>query len=226
MDIKPGMNINIIVSIDHMRELVDVKNSMIHDVEGKRIIVAQTDPPISRTNIEKEMFVTFLEKGQKGPSRYGFYARIIDFIKDYELKSSKKVQAIIMKQTGEIEQYNLRMFYRLEPPSDCGIEISMEGRRVNLIDISIGGAKFSHEKIHPFQPNETVKMMIEVGGNKTGIEAVVLRVWEPENEKIRKTIAFASVQFLDVDAQLKNTLARKIRDIERDMRYKEVYTKK
>lgn len=226
MDIKPGMNINMIVSIDHLREIVDVKNSTIHDVEGKRMIVAQTDPPISRTNLDKEMFVTFMEKGPAGPSRYGFFARIVDFVKDYELKSSQKVQAIIMKKTGEVEEYNLRMFYRLEPPSDCGIVISMEGRKVNLIDISIGGAKFSHEKIHPFQPNETVKMMIEVAGNKTGIEAMVLRVWEPENEKIRKTIAFASVQFIEIDAQLKNTLARKIRDIERDMRYREVYTKK
>lgn len=226
MDIRPGLNINIIVSIDHMREVVDVKNSMVHDVEGKRIIAAQTDPPISRTNLGKELFVTFLEKGRSGPARYGFIAKVVDFVKDYELKSSQKVQAVIMQQTGDIEEYNLRMFYRLEPPSECGIEISMEGRRVHLLDISIGGAKFSHEKIHPFQPNETVKMLIDVAGNKTQIEAMVLRVWEPESEKMRKTLAYASVQFLDIDAQLKNTLARKIRDIERDMRYNEVYVKK
>jgi len=226
MDIRPGLNINIIVSIDHMREIVDVKNSMVHDVKGQQMIVAQTDPPISRMKLGKEMFITFLEKEQGSSARYGFIAKIVDIIKDYELKSSKKVQAIIMKRLGEAEQYNLRMFYRLEPPSDCGIEISMEGKKVNLLDISIGGAKFSHEKIHPFKPNETVKMTIDVAGKRQDVEAMVLRVWEPESEKIRKSIALASVQFLDLEAQLKNALARKIRDIERDMRYKEVYTKK
>lgn len=226
MDIKPGQNINIIVSIDHMREVVNVKSSVVHDVEGKRMIVAQTDPPISRTNLGKEMFVTFIEKENSGPERYGFNAKVIEIIKDYELKSLKKAHAVIMEKTGRTEQYNLRMFYRLEPPSDCGIEISIGEGKVHLLDISIGGAKFSHEKLHPFKPNEKVKMMMEISGSKTEIEATVLRVWEPENEKIKKTLAFASIQFLDIEATLKNVLARKIRDIERDMRYKEVYTKK
>ncbi len=60
MDIRPGLNINIIVGIDNMREIVDAKNPTVHDVEGKQMTVAQTDPPISRTNPGKEMLITFL----------------------------------------------------------------------------------------------------------------------------------------------------------------------
>jgi hypothetical protein len=222
MNIRPGLNINIIVNIDHMRETVDVGNSIIHEVAGDRMIVAQTDPPISRTRMGKELFVTFLDRSGGKVRRFGFPAIVVEFIKEFELSSSLKVRALTLRKAGDFEEYNLRMFYRLEPPTDCGIRITVEGKGVSIIDISIGGVKFSHEKIHPFEINETVKLTVSVEDVPYVVEAKVLRVWEPENERIRKTVALASVQFIDVEARLKNVLAQKIRDIEREMRYKEV----
>lgn len=224
MNIRPGLNVNIIINIDHMRETVDVGNSIIHEVEGDRIIVAQTDPPVSRTHLGKELFVTFLERSGGQPRRFGFPTVVVEFLKDFELSSSLKVQALVLKRAGDFEEYNLRMFFRLEPPGNCGIEIALGGKSVSIIDISIGGAKFSHEKIYPFKTNETVKLTLSVENVPYMVEARVLRVWEPENERIRKTVALASVQFTDMEAHLKNVLARKIRDVEREMRCKEVHT--
>lgn len=224
MNIRPGLNINIIVNIDHMRETVDVGNSIIHEMAGDRMIVAQTDPPISRTHLGKELFVTFLDRSGGQPRRFGFPAIVVEFIREFELSSSLKVQALTLKKAGDFEEYNLRMFYRLEPPTDCGIRIVVEGKGVNLIDISIGGARFSHEKVSPFAVGEPVKLYLYVDDVPYTVEARVLRVWEPENERIRKTIALASVQFTDMEAHLKNVLARKIRDVEREMRYKEVHS--
>jgi hypothetical protein len=224
MNIRPGLNINIIVNIDHMRETVDVGNSIIHEMAGDRMIVAQTDPPISRTHLGKELFVTFLDRSDGQPRRFGFPAIVVEFIKEFELSSSLKVQALVLKKAGAFEEYNLRMFYRLEPPTDCGIRISVDGKGVNLIDISIGGAKFSHEKVFPFEIGAPVKLSLYVDDVPYTVEAKVLRVWQPDNERIRKTVALASVQFTDMEAHLKNVLARKIRDIEREMRYKEVHT--
>ncbi len=224
MNIRPGLNINIIVNIDHMRETVDVGNSIIHEMAGDRMIVAQTDPPISRTHLGKELFVTFLDRSDGQPRRFGFPAIVVEFIKEFELSSLLKVQALVLKKAGAFEEYNLRMFYRLEPPTDCGIRISVDGKGVNLIDISIGGAKFSHEKVFPFEIGAPVKLSLYVDDVPYTVEAKVLRVWQPDNERIRKTVALASVQFTDMEAHLKNVLARKIRDIEREMRYKEVHT--
>ncbi|OPY03120.1 MAG: PilZ domain protein [Syntrophorhabdus sp. PtaB.Bin047] len=224
MNIRPGLNINIIVNINHMRETVDVGNSIIHEMAGDRMIVAQTDPPISRTHLGKELFVTFLDRSDGQPRRFGFPAIVVEFIKEFELSSLLKVQALVLKKAGAFEEYNLRMFYRLEPPTDCGIRISVDGKGVNLIDISIGGAKFSHEKVFPFEIGAPVKLSLYVDDVPYTVEAKVLRVWQPDNERIRKTVALASVQFTDMEAHLKNVLARKIRDIEREMRYKEVHT--
>jgi hypothetical protein len=221
MEIKPGMTVNLIINIDYRREIVETKNSIVHDVTGERIVIAQTDPPISRTNINKEVFATYLEKEAGRPARYGFPAKIAEFIKDYELASKQKTQAVVLLREGLREAYNLRMFYRLEPPSNCGIDIFVNGNKVSILDISIGGASFSHNKIHSFKENEDTKIILVIGERASQIESKVLRVWEPENEKVKKTLEFVSIQFLDMNGHIKNELGRKIRDIERELRYKE-----
>lgn len=222
MKIRPGLNVNIIISVDHMREVLDVGNSIIHEVSGDSLIIAQTDPPISRTRLGTEIFVTFLEKVSGEAKRYGFAATVTDFTRDFELSSSLKVQGVILKKAGDYEEYNLRMFYRLEPPGNCGIEIFLGGKKVNLIDISIGGARFSFDKIPSLQPNDTVQLSIVIEHSRYPVEAKILRLWEPDNERIRKTLDLASVQFMGTKPDMKNLLARKIRDVERQMRYKQL----
>ena len=113
------------------------------------------------------------------------------------------------------------MFFRLEPPGSCGLQISIHGKPVNLIDVSIGGARFSCEKSHPLNAGDDVALTIIMDKTAYAVSGRILRVWEPENDRIRKTIAMASIQFLDMEAQVKNALARKIRDIERELRYKD-----
>lgn len=222
MEIKPGMTISIIINIDYRKEIVETRNSIVHDVIGNKIVIAQTDPPISRTKTNKEVYITYLEKEGGKPVRYGFSAKIIDFIKDFELSSLEKTQAVVLLREGLREPYNIRMFYRLEPPSNCGIDIFVNGIKVTILDVSIGGASFSHNKIYPFKMNEETKIILVIGEIASQIEAKVIRVWEPENEKVKKSLEFVSIQFLDMNGHMKNELSRKIRDVERGLRYKEI----
>ena len=90
MEIKPGMTINMIINIDYRKEIVETKNSIVHDIVGNKIIIAQTDPPISRTKTNKEVYATYLEKEGGRPVRYGFPAKIVEFIKDFELCVTRK----------------------------------------------------------------------------------------------------------------------------------------
>jgi hypothetical protein len=222
MEIKPGMTVNIIINIDYRKEVVETKNSIVHDVIGNKIIIAQTDPPISRTNTNKEVFATYLEKEEGKTARYGFPAKIIEFIKEYELAAQEKAQALVLLREGLREPYNLRMFYRLEPPSNCDIDIFVNGNKVSILDVSIGGASFSHNKIYPFRVNEETKIILVIGERASQIESKVVRVWKLENEKVKNSLEFVSIQFLDMKGHIKNELVRKIRDIERGLRHKEI----
>jgi hypothetical protein len=222
MEIKAGTTVNIIVNIDYRKEIVETRNSIVHDVTDNKIIIAQTDPPISRTKTNKEVYATYLEREGGKPARYGFPAKIVGFMKDYELASQEKTQAVVLLREGLREPYNLRMFYRLEPPSHCGIDIFVNGIKVSILDISIGGASFSHNRIYPFKVNEEAKIILVIGERASQIEAKVVRTWEPENEKAKKSLEFVSIQFLDMKGHIKNELGRKIRDVERDLRHKEI----
>jgi hypothetical protein len=221
MNVRPGLNINIVVNVDHMRETVDVGNSIIHEVREDVLIAAQTDPPISRTRLGQEVLVTFLDRSGGKIRRMGFPAIITGFITGYELNPSVKVQALALREAGGVEEHNLRMFFRLEPPARSGLTISIHGKQVNLIDVSIGGARFSYERSYPLKAGDDVTLTISMDTTPYSAKGRILRVWEPENERIRKTITMASMQFVDMEAHVKNILARKIRDIERELRYRD-----
>ncbi len=222
MEIKPGLSVNIIINIDYRKEVVETKNSIVHDVLGEKIIIAQTDPPISRTYIDKEIYVTYLDKEGGKPIRYGFPTRIIEFVKEYELAALQKTQAIVLLRKGLREEYNLRMFYRLEPPSNCGIDIFVNGTKVSILDVSIGGASFSHNKIYPFKTNQEVSVILVIGERASQIKSKVVRIWSPDDERMKKSLEFVSIQFLDMNGYIKNELGRKIRDVERSLRSKEI----
>jgi len=220
MKIKPGVTVSIIVNIDYQKEIVEIKNSIVHDVKGKRIVVAQTDPHISKTKINKEVYVTYLEKSEGKSVRYGFPAKIIELIKDFEVASQKKTQAIVLLQEGLRESYNLRMFYRHEPPSNSGIDIFVNGNKVSILDISIDGASFSHNNVCPLNTNKEVNVILVIGEKASQIEAKVVRVWQPENEKVKKDLEFVSIRFIDINGQTKKELGKKIWDNERDRHHK------
>jgi hypothetical protein len=220
MKIKPGVTVSIIVNIDYQKEIVEIKNSIVHDVKGKRIVVAQTNPHILKTNINKEVYVTYLEKSKEKSVRYGFPAKIIELIKDFEVASQKKTQAIVLLQGGLREPYNLRMFYRHEPPSNSGIDIFVNGNKVSILDISIDGASFSHNNVCPLNTNKEVQVILVIGEKASQIEAKVVRVWQPENEKVKKDLEFVSIRFIDINGQTKKELGKKIWDNERDRHHK------
>ena len=222
MKIKPGVTVSIIVSIDYQKEIVEIKNSIVHDVKGKRIVVAQTDPHISKTNINKEVYVTYLEKSEGKSVRYGFPAKIIELIKDFEIASQKKTQAIVLLQGGLREPYNLRMFYRHEPPSNSGIDIFVNGNKVSILDVSIDGASFSHNNICSLSTNEEVDIILVIGEKASQIGAKVVRIWKPENEKVKKDLEFVSIRFININGQTKKELGKKIWDNERARHHKKI----
>jgi hypothetical protein len=191
-------------------------------VKGKRIVVAQTDPHISKTNINKEVYVTYLEKSEGKSVRYGFPAKIIELIKDFEVASQKKKQAIVLLQEGLREPYNLRMFYRHEPPSNSGIDIFVNGNKVSILDISIEGASFSHNNVCSLNTNKEVNIILVIGEKASQIEAKVVRIWKPENEKVKKDLEFVSIRFIDINGQTKIELGKKIWDNERTRHHKKI----
>jgi len=222
MDIIPGSNVDIVLDFDWLKEKIDVRRATVYDLNNERIVVSQTVPPTARYNIGKRVKVTYLVMEKGDWVRYGIDGRLIEIVMDYRMSGSGTVQAMVIIPEPGHEPFNLRLFYRLEPPLDCGLSLFLKEEKVNIVNISLGGAKFTHSKDYPVMPRERLKLTLQIDAQRYNIGAQSLRISSISGRMAKKLEAVA-VQFLNLDRKIQDLLSTKIREIERKMRYKEVY---
>jgi hypothetical protein len=217
-DAKPGLNVNILFTLDIDKETADVRGAMIYDVIGKNIILSQTNPPVMERHIGKGISVTYLTRGKQDASRYGFRGKVVEIIKDYNLSSSKTVSAINVEVQTDSETYDLRMHYRVKPrSSDASVAIYLGNEKVNLIDISIGGARFSHKKDHPVVPGTTIKLALSIDSQRFPLDAKIVGAWLPVDAGKPPDLEYVRLQFLHMDNKCSRLLSGKILAIQREM---------
>jgi c-di-GMP-binding flagellar brake protein YcgR len=222
MDIRPGLPVKIVMNTDNIKEISDVRNSIIFDIVENKLIIAQTEPPVLKSRINKPVVLTYIVKENKEDVRYGFDADIINLTNDYELSADNKTPAVILLKKANPKPYNLRFFFRIDSTSNNGIDISIYRKPVNLIDISIGGAKISHNRELKLEPGRIIDIKLSIDGTVFDLNATIIRAWEP-NEKTRvKSLEFVALEFINTSMQFKNMLGKKIFDIQRELRSKEI----
>ncbi len=220
MSIRPGLSVRIVTDTDVMKERVPVKGSTVYDVQEPVIILAQTDPPILKSMLHKKAIVTYLIKEKENEVRHGFAVELIEFI-DYSLNPGQEVKALVVKKTGPEKPYSVRMSYRVGPTGGSNITMSVFASSVNIIDISLGGAKFTYSAPLVLKSYDTAPIDLEMGGKVYTLEAHILRTWQGDNEGARRNLRFASVEFVNISKSVERALTRKINDIKRESRQKE-----
>jgi len=220
MSIGPGSNVELVLEMDVLKEKIDVRRAIVHDVEGDRYILSQTTPPVRFSDVGKEARVTRLTRKGDQLHRRGFSGTLEEIIREYMLNSSKTVPALVIRRTSGFETYNLRMHYRVRPGSEWSTRIAVDSQAVNLIDLSIGGALFSHGIESPFEHNRPVEVTYTGSdGTRHAIPAVVRRVWTPPDARCNG-IEFVAVRFTRLEKELERELAREIMELQRGALYK------
>jgi hypothetical protein len=220
MNIGPGSNVEIILELDELKEKIDVRRAIVHDVQGDRFILSQTTPPVRFSDVGKDARVTRLARKGEQNHRWGFTGTLEEILRDYPLSSSRTVQALVIRKTSGFESYNLRMHYRVRPGSEWSTRIEVDSQAVHLIDISIGGALFSHGIERPFEHNRTVEVAYRGSdGTRHAIPAVVRRVWTPSDKRC-DGIEFVAVRFMHMEKELERELTREIMELQRGSLYK------
>jgi len=143
MGIRPDLNVRIVVEEDHRGHRINARNSVIYSVDGETLILGQTEPSIESSMLDKEVVVTYLEKVDDKQVRYGFSALVTELVDRYELGPKRHVPAVMARKCAEEKPYDMRMCYRVGPSSKSGLEAAIYDEKVNVIDISLGGVKFS-----------------------------------------------------------------------------------
>ena len=216
-DIRPGMSVNVVMHIDIEKEITDVRNATVYDTDGVNIILSQTNPPFTKYHVGEHITVTYLIKKKDNISRISFSSKVVNVLNDYALYSSRTVQAITIIRDSELNIYDLRMHYRVKPRSDNGIHLYVEDEKVNVIDISIGGALFCHSSNYPIEQGIMIKMILTLDVHKFSLEAKAVNVWFPSEPERRADMQYVSVRFLTMDKKCSYLLGGKILAIQREL---------
>jgi hypothetical protein len=220
MDIKPGHTVRIVTGPDPAKGKVFVKGSVAYDVREGTAILAQTDPPVSTSMLDKEIVVTYLIRKSDVMVRYGFRARIAEFV-DHMLDSGRMAKALKVEMVGEAGPYSVRTSNRVAPMGQSDLSMAIRGTTIKVLDISLGGARFSYHKSLDLQPTAVVRASIEMDGRTYGLEARVLRTRDGIGEGFSHDLRFASVEFVNLDRAIEHALSRKIHDVQRESAQRE-----
>ena len=212
------MQVDIVVSTDYQREVSDVRRAIIYEVDKNKIVLSQTNPPFTRFYLNKGMAITYLTRKGAEKVRVGYFGQLMDIF-NFSLSSAQTVQAVAIFLKSGAELHNLRMHFRVRPVADPHLAIYCGNQRLNIIDISIGGAMLSHTGGWTVEPRDLLKITLVVEGEKFEMDANVTRKWSPYTDR-KGNLEYISIQFAKMDKRLNYLLGGKIFSIERENRTK------
>jgi len=217
MSIGPGASVQFIVEIDLRTERIDVRDSTVFDVDGERLVLAQTQPAIKDFKLRKEITVTYLEEENDEQVRYGFPAVVTGFAGYDDLMLSRKVGAVAVRKRGDPIPYDLRRYYRVVPTSRSDLTMSIHATRVNVIDISLGGVRFTYDADGlELCANSAVEARLDIGRIIRRIDTTILRTWKGKDKGLQENLSFAAAEFVNLTRIFDQELSLKIREIERE----------
>ncbi len=215
------MGVDIVTKVDFYREVIDVRRATVYDLNGDQVVVSRPTPDFQDKHVGKRCTITFVV-GRRGTlkTRWGVPAYLEELKDNYPIQKGTVVPAAVMRVLGPAEPFNLRMAYRVRPPITSGVSLDVEGQRVNLLDISTGGARFLTTMRPPLQFRQRVNVALTLDEKVYRFKAFVVRLGQPDAQSPVRGAMEVAVQFSGMDKKCKELLARKVLQIERELRAK------
>ena len=195
-EIRPGNAVEFVYYADYVKDRIRIMRSLVYDILERQLIISQAAPPVLASGLKKEIVVTYLTKQDGRTARLGFSGVITGFITDYELSARERVSALRIQRTGPLKVFDIRLHYRLDVPVGSGLTLFYGSDSLNLLDISIGGAKVSFKRSFSLLPGQPMTLTLGINGRHYTLKAELLRVWSPERRDTFGGLKLATVKFL------------------------------
>jgi len=173
---------------------------------------------MDRHFLDRRVIITFLVNCETRILRFGFPAKLKEVMADYQMASNKDVEALLWEQFAKPKQVDFRMFYRVKQSAASNIRLELKQGTVNLIDISLGGAKFTCSRDYLLRPADEIKINLAVGRTVFNLKARVGDVRTLRDAPISaRNIQYVSIQFETGNTQMENVLGKAIIEMERQL---------
>jgi len=124
------------------------------------------------------------------------------------MSSTKEVEAFVLKQLEKPSQVDFRTHFRIKPLLQSGINLFFKEEKLNLIDISLLGAKFTYQKSHLFHYGDTIKFKLIIDSTEFEINANVCHLSPPHGFSANKALQYVGTKFEHSNRQLDSALSR------------------
>lgn len=209
MSMKPGSSVEI--SLDSTSAGAAPLKALIYDVAEKRLILSQTSPPITPSPIEKPVHLSYIVREGNSMRRFGCSAVISGFGDNYRLSSGVRVPTLIVDIPHEPKEISLRKGFRVRPPRQGGISLTIGERKHPILDISLTGINFIQRfSDPPFKTAGKLECTLTIDGQSYPLEVRVIRV-----SKTAAALHVAAV-FVEMNRALQPVLSKKILMRERE----------
>ena len=216
-EIRAGMPLDIVFENEIDSKNAHYMKAVVYDIEGEFITISQTTPALTAHFLKRRVLTTFLAHSKNRLLRFGFSGMLHDLIPDYTISSGQTAEALVIKKLNDLEPVDFRMYFRVSPPSETDLRLFLKEEKVNLLDISIGGAKFICSKNYLFHPRDPVKFKLLIGDAVFDIDAIVRSIQPPDIHTGNRNIQYVSVEFRIDDKIMEVSLGRAILNIERSL---------
>jgi len=216
-ELRAGMPLDIIFENEINQPNAHYLKAVVYDYHHNIVTISQTSPALNKRFLNRRVLTTYLVNIENRILRFGFAGLLTDLISDYAMSSDKTAEALLIKKLAQPEPTDFRMYFRVRPPSNTDICLFLEEQKVSLLDISIGGAKFTYPKRQIFNPGETVKFRLIVHETIFNIDASIRSVREPYSVGTNNNMQYVSVEFHHDDKKMETSLGKAIMGIERNL---------
>lgn len=220
-NIRLRHHVDIILGTDLWAEEIEVRHSLIEDIDEQgRLYLAQTAPPILRSQVGQLVELTFLSRYFDVPGgrwlRVGYATPIREVIPDYRVSQHLTEPVIVVDGPKKLVPVSVRTAFRVVPPDDLDLRLVIwpEGTPLGLMDISMGGAQVYHDLGWYFSKGRRLLLMLISGELKLMLTGKVVRT-----DKVRDRLGWerrvTSFQFVEMDPKTKHKLSQLLTEVYR-----------
>jgi hypothetical protein len=174
--------VDLVLERNDQRETLETRPSLVYDLRGKLLVLAQVSPALGKANVGELMEITFLTRrfvagGEAESIRSGYVDRLQDVVQNFPLGDGLRQPALVFQAPQELKLMNLRMHHRLIPPLEFAMRAVATVRgtaRVPLkipatiADISLGGALLLHDP--KWEPEHNSEFHLELFWDSGSLE--------------------------------------------------------
>jgi len=215
--LKIGTRVDIVFENELMKSNAHIMKALVYDIEESRIIISQTSPALNHHFLDRRIMVSFIARIGSRNLRFGFPSKLLDLVNDYKIASQESVEAFILQSYKKSELVDFRMYFRVTPQRQSDISLIFKEEKVNLIDISLGGARFTCPLDYSLRNDDRIKFKLLIGRNVFNLDTRVRDVWMPDDIAVNRNLQYVRVEFEYDNKQLEASLGKAIIEIERHL---------